>query len=411
LDFKYPHRRLYNAAIEALFEEQRNESYHVGFNELYRKSLSFLNKSPNDYGSSRSERPSRKTFSHVLEKMEEEKIVKEGLKARPNHSDFSLTNDAKIMRGLNILGISDDKMIFTKVYEQILLSIVFRMPTKITPESLDEFLSTFRANRNGLPLGVSTEDFLNLSNLKLKYKIVETLLNLNEEQNKIIKKTLFDGDMRFILADDNLHQLIEVIGHLFVDEMSLLNCKWRHFSQPSEEEKERLEWLVGEDISRKIIRDAEIYRYDNKIARKSKRAEKRSKNVEEYIKHLKRGNTSEFELSLIDSVFELYIDNKRKNVACTRSSENDIQEFFNVLHNRFKELETNYVNKIEGVHQKYKDTIKKYRFLFQHVLNKICPLLLKSLSSRDSTPALFNRQYVDMRIKVAKIIESGWLHR
>jgi hypothetical protein len=207
-----------------------------------------------------------------------------------------MQDDAKIMRGLNILGISEDKMIFTKVYEQILLSIVFHMPTKIPPECLDEFLSTFRANRNGLPLGVSTEDFLNLSNLKLKYKIVETLLNLNEEQNKIIKKTLFDGDVRFILTDDNLHQLIEVIGHLFVDEMSLLNCKWRHFSQPSEEEKERLEWLVGEDISRKIIRDAEIYRYDNKIARKSKRTEKSSKNVEEYIKHLKRRNTSDMSL-------------------------------------------------------------------------------------------------------------------
>lgn len=91
----------------------------------------------------------------------------------------------------------------------------------------------------------------------------------------------------------------------------------------------------------------------------------------------------------MDSGFELYNNNKRKNVASVRSPDEDIQEYFNAMENSFKELESNFINKIKDIQKKYKQTIKKYRYLFQHVLNHICPLLLKQLGAVDTMPTSF----------------------
>lgn len=313
------------------------------------------------------------------------------------------------MRRLKILGINEESMTFTRIYEKILLSIVFPVPTKIPPESLDEFLSLFRANRNGLPLGVSIEDFLDSYHLKYEHKIVNDafgLLNPEEEQNKIIKKILFDDDIRFVLKDENLHQLIEIIGHLFVEEMSLLNCKWRHFSPPTEEESNRLEWMVGKDVARRTIHAAAFHRHENKNKRENKK--ERCENLEEYITYLRLGSINELELSLIDSALELYNKN-RKNMSSIGSSNDDIQEYLE-LENSFKELERTFANEIKYIQKEYKQITKKYRFLFQHILNHLCPLLLKQLDDRMTIPTSFDSQYVKFRIKLAELIESGWLH-
>jgi hypothetical protein len=133
LDFKYSHSNLYNAIIETFFEEGKNANHRVRRNELYEKAISFLNGSRK---SIKKYKPSKTTFSHILKKMEEDNIVNRstGFK-HPNYVYFSLTEDAKIMRKLNILGISEQNMTFARIYEAILLSIAVSMQIKVLSKS------------------------------------------------------------------------------------------------------------------------------------------------------------------------------------------------------------------------------------------------------------------------------------
>jgi hypothetical protein len=184
----------------------------------------------------------------------------------------------------------------------------------------------------------------------------------------------------------------------------LLTYKWRHFIQPTKEEKDRLEWIVSADICRRIIQAAEITTYENKKAREQ------SKNIAEYIEYLKRGNINEFELSLITSAFKLYNNNKRKNVISVGRSKKNVQEYFHALEKRFKEIESDFVNKIENIQKEYRKTIQKYTFIFQHILNHICPMLLKQFPTRDRKSAPFDSQLA-IRIKMMQWIESGRLDK
>ena len=105
----------------------------------------FLNKSTNRSDLCKKDKPSKTTFSRVLERMKEERVL--------NRLNYSLTDDAKIMRRLNILGIHEDNMLFAKMYQQILLSIVIPTSSKILYESeLEEVLSQAKVNRTTFKL-------------------------------------------------------------------------------------------------------------------------------------------------------------------------------------------------------------------------------------------------------------------
>jgi hypothetical protein len=262
------------------------------------------------------------------------------------------------------------------------------MPTNVLSKSkLDEVLSQAKLNGSILDLitrntnnlnGISVEDFIKYSAGSCDPKFGRDIINRAFtflEQINIIRKTYFDNDINYILVDEKLHKLIDAIGHVFIEEIYLLTYKWRHFSKPTKEEKDRLEWIFNEELSRRIIQAAEIARYENKKARE------KSKNLEGYIEYLKLANTDEFELSLITSAFKLYNNNKRKNVARLRSPKKHIQEYFNALEKRFKEIELDFVNKIENLRKEYKKTIQEYTFIFRYILNHICPPILRGFGT------------------------------
>jgi hypothetical protein len=397
----------YYKAIIRIFVEQ-NENYRIRHNELYKKWAGLLQGSGKKHNFSdpskklsNEYKPSKNTFSEVIKQARKDNIIERSVKIGPiEEVYYSLTDDAKIMRKLHILGTSDEHATFKEVHEKILLYVVFPIQTENSPKSFDEFLSPFKSNRNGLSLGISIEDFSKSTSSKFQPEIVNQAFTLLDSEN-IIRKTFLDNEVRFVLKDERLQQLMASIGRLFVDEMYLLNCKWHYVRPPTEEESNRLEWLVGNDLAKIIVNTAKLQWHQNKISRESKNKEKRSKNVDEYIKYLKRGNNNEFELSLIDSALELY----KNSIG---SSNDDIQQYFNILENRFKELQTNFANKIKDIQGRYKQTIEKYRFLFQHVLNHFCPLLLKHLG-----PNIFEHltSHIDMQEyeKRAKLIEMVYV--
>jgi hypothetical protein len=248
-------------------------------------------------------------------------IVKRNVKLRPaNYVDFSLSEDAKVMRKLNILGISEENIRFTRVYKKILLSIA--LPSKVLSK-LDEVLSQAKVNRSTLDLftrhannvqRISVEDFINCSSCNSKFDrdvVVRAFTFL--EQINLIKKTFSDNDIKYILADEKLHKLIQAIGDVFIEELFLLTYKWRHFSQPTKEEKDRLEWIIGSDTSKRIMQVTEIARFEDKNARRT------SNNISEYNDYLKSACLGENERSMIDQELESY-NLKRKISDRTKKS-------------------------------------------------------------------------------------------
>ena len=74
----------------------------------------------------------------------------------------------------------------------------------------------------------------------------------------------YDNDIKYMFVQENLGILIEAIGDAFVEELFLLTYKPRHFSQPTKEEEDRLEWLLGSTTSKRILQAAEIGRFGDK---------------------------------------------------------------------------------------------------------------------------------------------------
>ena len=70
--------------------------------------------------------------------------------------------------------------------------------------------------------------------------------------------------------------MIHRLRDFHYEEFDLLLYKWEDFEEPTENEKERIKWLLGEEESERIFRSAEMKRHRNKVLMKT------SKNLEEY---------------------------------------------------------------------------------------------------------------------------------
>jgi len=72
---------------------------------------------------------------------------------------------------------------------------------------------------------------------------------------------IFKGEMRYVIADDNLRDMIMDIWGIHMLEWLLLYDKWSYLEKPSEEEKKWLYWASGEKEAKRTLQDAEIKRH------------------------------------------------------------------------------------------------------------------------------------------------------
>jgi hypothetical protein len=208
---------------------------------------------------------------------------------------------------------------------------------------------------------------------------------------------MFGNEIRYVIADEKLYKLIKIIGDTLTEELSLLLYKWRHFSEETPEEGDRLKWIFGERVAKSIVQAARISRYENRKAREQ------CKGIVEYNEYLEQKSVSKSEFLLIDREFETY--NKRGIENTAKSRKKVIQGYFKVREEHFKEIESNFVNKIKYIKKNYKQTIQEYAFLFRHILNNFCPLLLEPLNRITFKP--INMKYVRLREKIMQSISSA----
>ena len=148
--------------------------------------------------------------------------------------------------------------------------------------------------------------------------------------------------------------------------------RWRYFEKPTEEEKKRLRWMLGEIYAKRIIQSAEIAMYENKKAIRD------SKDINEYSEFFRR-DLSGFSTWAVDG--QIYMDisrfideNKDKKIE---DMAKDVRGFFEFRREEQRRLESDLIDGIKDIKKRYESTVQEYAYLFHHVLTMVCPLLLK----------------------------------
>ena len=136
--------------------------------------------------------------------------------------------------------------------------------------------------------GISIDDVVNSRALKFNYTDVEKAFDLLREANLIEPAFRFRGQMRYKVKDEDekLHTNLDLRNFLsalkvFHDvEYDLLTFKWKLFEGPSDDERRRWMWLLGEKEANRLFRDAELKRHENR------KRMRQCKNTLEYHKFL-----------------------------------------------------------------------------------------------------------------------------
>ena len=126
--------------------------------------------------------------------------------------------------------------------------------------------------------GVAINEFLDnsIGPEKFKSEDVKKAIALLVKEGILKSCMNFRDEIRYKIADQRLRYMIHRLRDFHYEEFDLLLYKWEDFEEPTENEKERIIWLVGEEESERIFRSAEMKRHRNKVLMKT------SKNLEEY---------------------------------------------------------------------------------------------------------------------------------
>jgi hypothetical protein len=456
LSFEYRHI-IFNAIINALIEKEDKNDRGLGFNELYEKCKDLLKISGLDYT------PSKTDFSNHIKKMIEDnelhKTQDESSKLKIKPQYYSLTDDAKKRRHINLLGAGNEHERFRKIYEKLFFWEFFHTrpipipleqkvhetisklkqqlpagrvsdlgwgkatdvsndflryragsrryleywnneekPEMIiqhidniyhitpTPEIFFTKREYWQATKHSKKMlfvkyilslpGVSKEEFLtynnNSSEVKFTDQEIEKALQLLKESGLIKPYFVYENEIRYVTTNDDLSELIREISQIFEQELRLLMFRWRYFEKPTEEEKKRLRWMLGEKYAKSIIQSAEIAMYENK------KALRKSKDINEYCEFLRRDLSG---LPTWAADGEIFLDthgfvhkNKDKNI---KDVVKEVHGFYEFRRERQRWLESDLIDGIKDIKKIYERTVQEYAYLFHHVLTMVCPLLLK----------------------------------
>lgn len=305
----------YNKQIDEIITAELLENGELGYNKL---------KSSVD-GSLR-KKLSYDTFSFHIKKLLAENTLskydtgKRGLKVR-----YSLTDDAKKKRQLQILGYDRNQLMRRKLYECILLFGLSGWTVMLKFNQIRSFLSELGIKLKDLKVKSirhlpSEEEFHKYPDeifvwTQTHYEPVKVAgyMEIEVWKNESVKPSITDGfgvrlpgfsksevlnragfgdlkptsveletafdtllkeriirpisfmfrrETRYVIADDNLRAMIKDIWSIHVDEWFMLLQKWQYLEKPTEEEEKWLYWTWGEKEAKRFFQDAEISRHE-----------------------------------------------------------------------------------------------------------------------------------------------------
>jgi hypothetical protein len=195
------------------------------------------------------------------------------------------------------------------------------------------------------------------SDVKFTAQDVEKAFLLLKQNGLIKPHFIFKNRIRYVITNDDLLKLIKEISQIFESELILLMFRWRYFEKPTEEEKKRLRWMLGETYARKIIQSAEIAIHENN------KVIKKSKNIKEYYEFLRK-ELSGFPTWAVDG--QIFTDtsrfiNKNKDKKIEDMAK-DGRGFFEFRREEQRRIESDLVDGIKDLKKRYENTVQEYAY-------------------------------------------------
>jgi hypothetical protein len=245
--------------------------------------------------------------------------------------------------------------------------------------------------------GVAIKEFLNnrfVGTGNFSEGDVKRALSLLIKERLLEQCMIFHDEIRYKIADQRLRHMLENLRDFHNVEFTFLLSKWEGFDEPTEKEKERTKWLLGEQESHRIFRLAEMKRHRNKELMKTSKDLKEYWNrytaerltlvimtAEYYNAYLQGKVVPNFDgkLSITDhsSLYhelELY----RESLAIRKKTPmQDILDFHKYLRGRLKGSEQTLESEAERLKMANADILKEYGFLHD-AIRMICPLVFQA---------------------------------
>jgi len=97
--------------------------------------------------------------------------------------------------------------------------------------------------------GVAINEFLDISigPEKFKSEDVKKAIALLVKEGILKSCMNFRDEIRYKIADQRLRYMVHRLRDFHYEEFDLLLYKWEDFEEPTENEKERIKWLMGEE--------------------------------------------------------------------------------------------------------------------------------------------------------------------
>lgn len=380
----------YDKNIDQVIINELGQYEHLGYLELKKRVEKSLNRtiSFDTYN------------VHLKQMLKENTLSKQDNRERGKPVFYSLTEKAKKQNHLNLLGINPKQILFRRIYEKVFFYEIFHTPLNIisSEQELDAFLSEVNATRNDLDgihidhdlefakkreeisfadtktiytmkesgvritktdyweankytknkyateytftlPGISISEFMDNDDLlsaKFQRDDVEEGFSILIKNGLIKPALVFRGETRYIIADERLRSLTQDLRLAHNMEWWLLKHKWKHFSEPTQEEQQRMNWLIGEEEMKTIFRDAEMSRFEDKELRRGKLIFKFAPNGQ----------------------------SKRR------------QEYMHYLNQELLKYESEFIKEVQDVKKKHSETIEDYVFIHD-IIGIVCPMVLQ----------------------------------
>jgi hypothetical protein len=219
--------------------------------------------------------------------------------------------------------------------------------------------------------GVTTQDILQGNDGLLEGSEVEVQEGIDIlKRVGLIKAKTFGMEIRYIIADNQLHDLISGIKTALMAELGYLLTKWEWFEVPTPQERERMECIFGKKEFGKLSTSLELKLFEHK------KSMRKCKNVDEYHE-LFYENSSSFQRLASGITLDGYKESRRKKPVTRKEHLQDVKRYRQHLREQLQrfldELIMNYDEEgIEELKMDFGEIIEKYSFI-RDIVRKICP--------------------------------------
>jgi len=204
----------------------------------------------------------------------------------------------------------------------------------------------------------------------------------------LITAKIFGKEIRYIIADNQLRDLVSAIKTALISEFGYLLTKWEWFEVPTDQEREQMNSIFGRNEFAGLSTSLEIKLSEHK------KSMRKCKNVDDYHELLYE-NSSSYQKLAAGIKLDMYKETRIQKPETTKQHLEDVKRYRQYLKNQLQrhidELIMTYDEEgVEELKMDFTAIIEKYSFL-RDIIGKICPKLFEP-PNKELQAAILHRE-------------------